>query len=148
MMDMNEANDTPAAKVGAVLQQRRKKLGLSTHEVAARAGFNQSFVVRIEQGLRPNPDPTKIAAIASVLGLDAAEVLTDADFPLLPDSLSPALYLRAKLRDLSPADLAALQREVAAVLEARGITANGGPAPGEDEAPHQPSTEPTRGGTP
>lgn len=132
---------TPAVKrIGVRLRATREAQGLTTHALAKRAGVSQTTVTRFEQGAYANPDAAKLAALAESLGLDAAEVMATARYPLSADVLSPSLYLRAKYRDLPPDQLADVQREVAHVLRRHGIETGNSPAPGEDEAPdHHPS---------
>lgn len=132
-MRTDERSNAAAKRLGMRLREARHEQGLSTREVARRSGLNQSQVQRIEHGEYASPDPGKVAAISTALGLKVAEVMASANFPLLPDALSPTLYLRAKFRDLPSHQLEALQHEVLDVLARHGIEATDGPAPGEDE---------------
>jgi transcriptional regulator with XRE-family HTH domain len=138
-----------AVRLGTRLRRAREKRRLSTHTVARACGFPQVTVLRIERGEFLNPDPAKLQAMADAVGLDPADVLTRAGYPIPTELLEPTTYLRTKYRDLPTPALDALQRDVAQVLARYGITSSSGPQPGEDEAP-EPVPKPTRtkGGTP
>jgi transcriptional regulator with XRE-family HTH domain len=104
-----------AKELGQQLRDRRERLGLSTHRLAAKAGMTQPTVVRIEQGRFAAPGPDKLARIASVLELKLADLYAHAGY-LVPDEL-PDLesYLAAKYRHLPESareQLAALAREL------------------------------------
>jgi transcriptional regulator with XRE-family HTH domain len=140
-----------ATRLGKYLRQQRTAAGLSTHEVAKRAGFNQTTVVRLEQGGYVTPDPDKLQSLAVALGIDPAEVLERAGQAVPTDLLTPTTYLRTKYRDLPAADLERLTSDVERVLKRHGITPTRGPLPGEDELPEPTPPKKSRkpkGGTP
>lgn len=61
------------------LQNRRKELRLTQHEVAERAGLTRSNYSHIETG-RNEPSIEQMEAIAKVLGMDKVEVNFFRDF--------------------------------------------------------------------
>ena len=132
------------------MRDRRQELGLSAREVGRRSGLNGQTVLRIENGEFNRPDPAKLKAIAQVLEVTMTTVWDIIGYSGagLPE---PLPYLRAKFRDLSPEDLAALSEDVALVLKAHGIETSGRPRPGEDEFDDEPgytSSSPSKGGKP
>lgn len=147
---MDSGNRDASRRLGELIRAARTRQGLTTYQVAERAGFNQSFVTRIEGGIHQNPDTAKVSAIADILGVDVSELMAQAGYPLPAEDLTPTLYLRAKYRNLPADQLNALQRDVARVLQHHGIDPSDGPAPGEDEQPptKKKSSTKKKGGTP
>lgn len=126
-------DEPQALSFGKYLRRRRQQLRLSTHEVARRAGFNQTTVVRLEQGSYLSPAPDKLRRIAEVLDLNLADVLSLAGYPMPTELPSPLPYLRTKFRNMPASELDALSRDIAEVFEQYGIDPASRPLAAEDE---------------
>jgi transcriptional regulator with XRE-family HTH domain len=114
-------NQEQAKELGEMLRQRRKELGLSTHQLGAQVGARQSTITRIEQGRFASPRPAKLAGIARVLGLGLADVYARAGY-LVPDELpSFEPYLSAKYRNLPAAAVTELVRHFDELSTRHGI---------------------------
>ncbi len=88
---------TPKAKtLGAYLRAARLKAGLSTHQLAARAHINQSYLVKLETD-QNHPSAETVQRLADALRLDEAKLLQF--IGVKPASLLPAprVYFRRKL---------------------------------------------------
>jgi transcriptional regulator with XRE-family HTH domain len=68
------AEDAVAAAVGASVRKARRRSGLSTRELAQRAGMSQPFLSNIENG-RSTPSVATLYKLASALGVGASELL-------------------------------------------------------------------------
>lgn len=126
--------EAQAQSFGDLLKRRRQALQLERTVAAERAGIDVSTLYRLEHGQILNPDPSKLEALAKALRLKLADVLTAAGYPATRGLPEPGPYLRAKYRDLPAYKMAALSREVEAVLERYGVTGTEQPRQGEDEA--------------
>jgi transcriptional regulator with XRE-family HTH domain len=143
-------NPQQAKKLGRHLRKTREALGLSAREVARRTGLGDSTIVRIEQGAFPTPNPETLGRIASVLGVNLADVYVMADYPV-PNEL-PTLrpYLRARYGRLPASAADEIEAYAQRLAQKHGVDL-AGPAPGEDEAagpratPRQRTTK--KGGT-
>lgn len=72
------AAEAPAhVELGVRLKQRRLEAGLTLAQLADQAGFGKAYLSRIENGKKVPPIGS-LARIASVLGIEAASLLTDA----------------------------------------------------------------------
>lgn len=60
--------------LGKLIRERREELGLSQRALAECVGLNHSIVHKVETGVREVSE-NRLVAIASILGLDAGEVL-------------------------------------------------------------------------
>lgn len=79
---MTDANpDDGRRAAGRAVRVQRGELGLTQAEVASRAGVDVDTLSDMENGKRW-PWPKNVAAIARVLGLDAAELQRIADEPV------------------------------------------------------------------
>jgi transcriptional regulator with XRE-family HTH domain len=134
-----------AHELGNRLRQRREELGLSTRELAERAGTTHTTVARLEQGAFDAPAPDKLSRIADALGLGLADVYALADYSVPSELPSFRPYLRAKYRNLPTEAVEQLERSFTWLAKRHGFDP-AGPGPGEDEQPEQPSTESTKGG--
>jgi transcriptional regulator with XRE-family HTH domain len=123
-----------AQSFGAMLKARRKALQLERSSTAERAGMDISTLYRFEHGQILNPDPSKLKALARVLRLRLADVLTAAGYPAVRSLPEPGPYLRAKYRNLPAEQMTALSEEVDAVLRRYGVMTVEGPTDGEDES--------------
>src|SRR6202000_364202 len=63
---------TDPAAAGLPVVGVRRTPGLRREEVATLAGISADYYLRLEQGRDRNPSPSVLAALARVLGLDAA----------------------------------------------------------------------------
>ncbi len=135
-------DEKQAIRLGAYLRSRRQALRMGTHRLYRLSGVPQPTIVRLEQGQTKKPEADKLRRLAVALGLDPADILSLAGYPIPTDLLTPTTYLRAKYRDLPADQLRALQADVATVLRRHGIDPSGGPLPGEDEEPEK--AEPSR----
>jgi transcriptional regulator with XRE-family HTH domain len=129
--NMTEAQ---AVQFGKMIKARRKELKVERTVAAETTGMDVSTLYRLERGQILNPDPAKLELLAKALKLRLADVLTAAGYPATRALPEPGLYLRAKYRDLSSDELAALSEEVSAVLERYGISVTDRPSAGEDES--------------
>jgi transcriptional regulator with XRE-family HTH domain len=68
------AEDAVAAAIGASVRKARLRSGLSTRELAQRAGMSQPFLSNIENG-RSTPSVATLYKLASALGVGASELL-------------------------------------------------------------------------
>jgi transcriptional regulator with XRE-family HTH domain len=134
-----------ATELGRHLRARREQLGLSTRELAERAGTTHTTIVRIEQGGFEAPAPDKLSRIADALDVSLADVFALAEYAI-PDELpSFRPYLRTKYRGLPTEAVEQLERSFQRLAKRHGFEP-AGPAPGEDEQPEEPSTKPKKGG--
>lgn len=136
-------DDEQAKALGAFLRQRREQLGLSSRQLAARAGFNDATVVRFEQGAFGAPRADKLARLAEALGLQLADVYALADYAVPSELPTLRPYLRTKYRDLPVEDVEAIEAYAARLAKKHGIHL-AGPALGEDEQPESPAPTATK----
>ena len=80
--------------LGVNVRCYRQLLGLSQHDLAARAGdhFSQSYLSRLERGLRPN-DHHHVNQIAAALGVSADALLRRPRVVRQVSKLRPAVLL-------------------------------------------------------
>ena len=118
-----------------LLGSKRAEAGLSTAEVARRAGVDVGTVWRIEQGQIANPRPESLQAIGEVLGIPASDLFAVAGW--VPSKELPTIhpYLRTKYRELPADAMEEIEAHFAAVAKRHGISfnQNEGPINGEDE---------------
>lgn len=65
---------------GRKVRELRMKKGLSIRELADQVSMDFTRLGKIEQGLRPPPEPELIARLAKVLDADVFELVQAADF--------------------------------------------------------------------
>lgn len=73
MSSMSAPNPDPVvrtAQLGALVRDRRERLGLSMAELADRARLSRSSVHRVEHGSDIRPTPSKLARVLAVLSID------------------------------------------------------------------------------
>ncbi len=110
-----------AAELGAILRNKRKKLGLSTYRLGALVDTNQATIIRLEQGQFSAPRPDKLARIAKALGLSLADLFARAGY-LVPDDLpSFETYLFAKYHELPKAAITELVQCFEAFAKRHGV---------------------------
>lgn len=73
-----------ARTLGNEIQKVRKLKGLSLSAVATPAGLSATYLQKLERNQVDEPSPHRLHAIASVLGLDYADLLKLAGYPV-PD---------------------------------------------------------------
>lgn len=66
--------------LGQKLRRRRKELGLTLSEVAARSGFSNGFISQIERGLTI-PSLTSLIAVCAILQMKASDFLSSQATP-------------------------------------------------------------------
>jgi transcriptional regulator with XRE-family HTH domain len=91
---------TPTSKartLGAYLRTARLKAGLSTHQLAARAHINQSYLVKLETDQNDHPSAETLQRLADTLSLDAAKLLQFIGVKPASVLPSPRVYFRRKL---------------------------------------------------
>jgi transcriptional regulator with XRE-family HTH domain len=125
-----------ASRLAKLLRTSRENLGLSVREVGRRSHIADSNIVRLEQGVIPNPRPDTLKAIADVLGLDLADVFASIDYvqPKGLPSFTP--YLRSKYADMPETAVQDLEKYFTKLASKHGLTPDMwvGPQPGQDEA--------------
>jgi transcriptional regulator with XRE-family HTH domain len=67
-------------RFGVKVKKLRREKGLSIRELAEQVGMDFTRLGKIEQGLRPPPEPELIARLAKVLDVDVFELIEAADF--------------------------------------------------------------------
>lgn len=72
------ADDAVATAIGAAVRARRQAAGLSTRELAARAGLSQPFLSNLENS-RSMPSVATLYKIAHALGISPRDFLPDDD---------------------------------------------------------------------
>lgn len=65
--------------IGAIVEYRRRRLGLTQEELAERSGLSQAQVSRLESGKSKNITIKSLRSIARVLGCSAADLLPEED---------------------------------------------------------------------
>ena len=115
-------NDQQARQLGEMLRDRRRALGLSTHQLAKQAHTRQSTIIRLEHGRFASPRPDKLFRIATVLGLAVADIYAHVGY-LAPGEL-PAFesYLAARYAELPEAAIAELAARFHELASQHGIT--------------------------
>lgn len=90
-------------QIGAAVRQKRKAMGLTQQQAAAKAGVARSFVNRVEMGASTSVYPEKLLALLAALNLGLVIVDLDADHnesTLDLDPASPSQQLDEETRRL------------------------------------------------
>lgn len=118
-----------AVLVGDYLKQQRTATGLSTRQLAVRAGLNKSgtTVSRIEAGEFTNPKAETLVAIAEVLDISVTDLFTRAGYITRQDLPGVGPYLRAMFDGVPHDVLAALETHITDTTGPH-LTAEGDPA--------------------
>lgn len=114
-------------QLGAFIGSRRQALGISSRELARRAGI--ADVTRLELGQIPKPRTDTLAAIAQALNISLTELLGMGRPESLP-SFRP--YMRTKFPDMPDAALADIDAYVEKLAQKYRVSPSG-PIAGEDE---------------
>jgi transcriptional regulator with XRE-family HTH domain len=88
----------PIKQLGSLLKQQRAAAGLSTRSLGAKAGVDDSTIVRLEQGRRETPRPDVLTKLASALHLNLADVFALAGYAVPQELPTLPTYLRVKYR--------------------------------------------------
>lgn len=125
-------NNSDPNSLAELLRSARQQAGLSSREVAKRAGVNVSVVLRLQDGSVASPRPDTVKAVAEVLDIDLSDAYAAAGY--VPPSGLPSFspYLRSKYADLPPAAQRELEQSFGHIAKKYGYDADG-PAPGQDE---------------
>lgn len=99
---MAATKKSAAARVGALLRQRREEMGLTQSDVVAQGGPSAMTLRGIENGTAHDPRPWTIASLERVLLLPRGtydDVMAGGAMPPIPDA-DPAEVLRRQARSL------------------------------------------------
>lgn len=114
-------NPEQPRQLGQFLKARRIACNLSTHKLAKAAGMDQATVVRFEAGSIGAPRPDKLARIADVLGVSAADVFALAGYTAPTDLPTLRPYLTAKYPGLLAEDVDRIEAYTARIAKKRGF---------------------------
>jgi len=106
--------DYQAKQLGALVQRARHKKGLSRFALAERTGFDDSWLLRLEQGQYASPNPVHLARLAEVLDIDVAAIDRVSHDHLANSLPSTRIYLRSTQK-LSPEAIDEVEAAVAAI---------------------------------
>ena len=70
------------SELGEELRRARQLLGLSLKAVAEPAGMSATSLHKLEAGLVDKPEPSRLKALADVLGISYADLFTLAGHPM------------------------------------------------------------------
>ena len=115
-----------------VVSTARKAKGLTTRDVAAQIGRDQSGIVRLENASVLAPQPTMLAGLARVLDLNLSDLYALAGLTEPTDLPAFTPYLRSKFAGLPDEAHDELERSFRRIAKKYGYNADG-PKPGEDE---------------
>lgn len=73
-----------AREFGAAIREKRKALGLTQTELAARSGTGERFIVELESG-KPSCQFEKALILARTVGIEIGDLRTTQASPILPD---------------------------------------------------------------
>lgn len=90
----------PIKQLGSLLKRQRITAGLSTRSLGAKAGVDDSTIVRLEQGLRNTPRPDVLTKLAKALHLNLADLFALAGYAVPQELPTLPAYLRVKYRHL------------------------------------------------
>jgi len=90
----------PRKKLGTILKSHREAAGLTTRALGAKAGVDDSTVVRLEQGIRSSPRPDVLSKLAEALDINLADLFALAGYAVPKDLPSLPAYLKIKYKHL------------------------------------------------
>ncbi|PEG33321.1 transcriptional regulator [Mycolicibacterium agri] len=121
-------------RLGDLLVSKRVAAGLSSAEVARRAGVDKATISRLERGIA-SPKAGSLQAIGDVLGIPASDLFAIAGW--VPPKELPTIkpYLRTKYRQLPPEAMQEIEAHFAELAKKYGVSfdPNNGPRDGQDE---------------
>jgi transcriptional regulator with XRE-family HTH domain len=88
----------PIKQLGSLLKRQRLAAGLSTRALGAKAGVDDSTIVRLEQGLRDAPRPDILTKLAKALHISLADLFALAGYAVPQELPTLPTYLRIKYR--------------------------------------------------
>lgn len=121
-----------ATQLANLLNQARHQRSWSFRDVAESSGITKSNVIRLEQGVIPNPRPETLKALADALGLDLADLYAAAGYTQPKGLPSFKPYLRSRYPGLPATAKRELADSFARIAAKHGYDARG-PQLGEDE---------------
>lgn len=106
-------SEPPSSSLGAQVHRLRQRASLTTRQLAAASGIDQSVISRLERGLIKRPSPDTLQRLSRALDADLAQLYKAAGY--VGKASLPAFrpYLRAKYGHLPPDRL----RELTAYFE-------------------------------
>lgn len=107
-------------QLGQVLKTGRVARGMSTHRLAKEAEMDQATIVRLEAGSIVAPRPDKLARIANVLGLSAADLFAVAEYTVPSDLPTLRPYLQTIYSGLFDEDLDRIETYIGRLVKKRG----------------------------
>jgi transcriptional regulator with XRE-family HTH domain len=112
-----------------LLRNRRQELGLSSAELARRAGVDKGLLTLLDRKKIAQPRIDTIRALAGALEMPLADLYAATNW--LPEDALPSLrpYMRAKYDNLPDEAVAEVERVIARLSRRYGH----GPKTGEDE---------------
>ena len=87
---------------GRLIRDLRRKRGMTTHQLAGRAGFAERTLRKLEHEQTENPHPETIAALAGALGVKPEELLEPPVRPAASEADSAGYRVAASLEGLHP----------------------------------------------
>lgn len=127
---MNTSHGQP---VGELVRARRKELGLSGYEVAAKMGVPRSTIFRLEHN-QVRPSVETLDSLAGVLDLQPSELLASAGYGQLAALPTFTGYLRSKYPDMPTDARDDLAKAFQRIAHKHGFDpSRTSPHPGEDE---------------
>jgi transcriptional regulator with XRE-family HTH domain len=99
-------NPQQAQALASALRKAREAETLSVRGLGARAGVDQTMIVRLENGAIDKPAAVKLRRLAEALLLPPTHFMALAGYVTATDLPAPRVYLRTKYPDL-PADAVA-----------------------------------------
>lgn len=121
-----------AKNVASLVKSRRIERGLSSSEVARRAGVAKATVTRLEQQVIANPVPENIRSIGKVLGIPDADLFAAAGWVGEGELPGLGVYLKVKYRNIPDEGLADIEQHFKGIVDRYGLNL-AGPVDAEDE---------------
>ncbi|MCW3078507.1 MAG: transcriptional regulator [Bacteroidetes bacterium] len=113
-----------------LIRSKREALGISSRELARRAGVDQALLTLIDQKKIAEPKVATIRGLAAALDIPLADIYAATNW--LPEGALPSLrpYMRAKYDELPEEAVEAVERYIARLSRKH----QAGPRAGEDES--------------
>lgn len=123
-------DEQQARSLGTFLRSEREAKDISLRKLAAAIGVDKAQLIRLEQGKVASPRADLLGDIATVIGVELADLYGLAGYTRPTELPAFAPYLRAKYRDLPEGAVAEMEQMFARLAREHGTA---GPADGEDE---------------